>query len=43
MLYIHGVALASENVGVAEDFFPFLNDGGHALYQGLSCGFEMTW
>jgi len=43
VLFISGVALASENVGVAEDFFPFLNTHGNALYQGLSCGFEMTW
>ena len=43
LLFLNGLALAAENLGLNVNSFPPLNLSGNALYQGLSLGFEMVW
>lgn len=42
VMYMTGLAVASNNIGLGGNFVPF-NLTGDALYHGMSVGFEMVW
>jgi len=42
-MYLTGIALAPENLGLDPAGFPAVNIGGDAFYHGAFLGFDMVW
>jgi hypothetical protein len=43
VLFLNGLAVATDNLGIYGDQFPKFEVTGNAFYHGMNFGFEMTW